>query len=161
MNISSESHRMSWFHKVRMMAGAYMLQSTRDRFNQYSVEETCPLCRLGPEELSHMLLRCPALASVRIRDLVVANYGHTVWSSLSWKSDVVAILVDSHKLKSSLPVPIDNEVVLQLEALRCRYCFQLHSMMQQDCNYIENWQIFWNFNMVATTRLTSLYIVIV
>ena len=118
-----------------------MLQSTKAMFNQYSVEETCPLCRLGPEDLSHMLLRCPALASVRkvslgnIRDLVVANYGHTVWSSLS-KSEVVAILVDSHKLKSSLPVPADKEVLLQLEALSCRYCFQLHTT--KDCNYIEN-----------------------
>ena len=66
-----------------------MLQSTRARFNQYSVEETCPLCRPVSEDLSHMLLRCPALANVRkvslgnIRDLVVTNYGHIIWSSLS------------------------------------------------------------------------------
>ena len=51
--------------KVRMMTGVYMLQSTRARFNQYRVEETCPLCKLGPEDLSHILLRCPALASVK------------------------------------------------------------------------------------------------
>ena len=47
--------------KVRMMTGVYMLQSTRARFNQYSVEKTCPLCRLDSEDLTHMLLRCPAL----------------------------------------------------------------------------------------------------
>ena len=51
--------------KVRMMTGVYMLQSTRARFNQYSVEKTCPLCRLDSEDLTHMLLRCPALSDVR------------------------------------------------------------------------------------------------
>ena len=122
--------------KVRMMTGVYMLQTTGARCNQFSVEEMCPLCRLGPEDLSHMLLRCTALASIRkvsfgnIRDLMIANYGHTVWSLLS-KSEVVIILVDSHKLKSSLPVPVDKEVLLQLEALRRKYCFQLHSKRLQ------------------------------
>ena len=61
---------------------------------------------------------------------MVANYGHTVWSSLSM-SEVVAILVDNHKLKSSLPVPVDKEVLLQLEAMSRRYCFQLHTKRLQ------------------------------
>ena len=51
--------------KVRMMTGVYMLQTTKARFNQCKVEDTCPLCRLEPEDLSHMLLRCPALADTR------------------------------------------------------------------------------------------------
>ena len=51
--------------KVRMMTGVYMLQTTKARFNQYEVEPTCPLCRLEPEDLSHMLLCCPALADTR------------------------------------------------------------------------------------------------
>ena len=29
--------------KMRMMTGVYMLQSTRTRFNQYSIEKTCML----------------------------------------------------------------------------------------------------------------------
>ena len=80
--------------KVRMMTGVYMLQSTRARFNQYSVEKTCPLCRLDSEDLTHMLLRCPALSDVRkvslaqIRDLVGEKAGPSVWSSLS-KSEMV------------------------------------------------------------------------
>ena len=51
--------------KVRMMTGVYMLQTTKARFNQYKVEPTCPLCRLEPEDLGHMLLRCPALADTK------------------------------------------------------------------------------------------------
>ena len=65
-----------------------MLQSTRARFNQYSVEKTCPLCRLDSEDLTHMLLRCPALSDVRkvslaqIRDLVGEKAGPSVWVSV-------------------------------------------------------------------------------
>ena len=65
--------------KVRMMTGVYMLQSTRARFNRYSIEKTCPLCRLDSEDQIYMLLRCPALSDVskvslaQIRDLVGAN----------------------------------------------------------------------------------------
>ena len=74
-----------------------------------------------------MLLRCPALSDVRkvslaqIRDLVGERFGSSVWSSLS-KFEMVAIMVDSHNLRSVTPEPVDNEILLQLEALSCRYC---------------------------------------
>ena len=73
--------------KVRMMTGVYMLQTTKARFNQYKVEPTCPVCRLEPEDPSHMLLRCPALADTReaplsdIRGLITRVFGSRIWSS--------------------------------------------------------------------------------
>lgn len=91
--------------KVRMMTGVYMLQTTKARFNQYKVEPTCPLCRLEPEDLSHMLLRCPALAETRkaplldIRGLVTREFGSRIWSSWS-RSTLVVVFVDSHNLKA-------------------------------------------------------------
>ena len=42
--------------KARMLTGVYMLQTTKSRFNQYEVEQICPLCRLAAEDLQHMLL---------------------------------------------------------------------------------------------------------
>ena len=116
--------------KVRMLGGVYMLQTNKVRFNQYKVEDTCPLCRLEPEDLSHMLLRCPALADVReaplsdIRGLVTREYGSHLWSSWS-RSTLVAVLIDSHNLKARVPV------LLQLEALSRRYCYRLHSKKLQ------------------------------
>ena len=83
-----------------------------------------------------MLLRCPALSDVRkvslaqVRDLVGERFGSSVWSSLS-KSEMVAIMVDSHNLKSVTPEPVDNEILLQLEALSRRYCYRLHSKRLQ------------------------------
>ena len=56
--------------------------------------------------------------------------GPSVWSSLS-KSEMVAIMVDSQNLKSVTPEPVDNEILLQLEALSRRYCYRLHSKRLQ------------------------------
>ena len=122
--------------KVRMMTGVYMLQTTKARFNQYKVEDTCPLCRQEPEDLSHMLLRCPALADKReaplsdIRGLVRRECGSQTWSSWS-RSTLVAVLVDSHNLKALVPMGVDKDVLLQLEALSRRYCYRLHSKRLQ------------------------------
>ena len=61
-----------------MMTGINKLQSTKSRLNQYSVVEICPLCRLGSEDLPHVLLRYRAVAGVSdlslndIRELVTS-----------------------------------------------------------------------------------------
>ena len=62
---------------------------------------------------------------------MIENYGHTVWSSLP-KSEMFVMLVDSHKLKGSLPILEDKEVLLQLEALS----HTVSRCIQKDCNYI-------------------------
>ena len=91
---------------------------------------------IDSDDLTHMLLKCPALSDVRkvslaqIRDLVGEKFGSSVWSSLS-KSEVVAIMVGSHSLRSVTPEPVDNEIILQLEALSRRYCYWLHSKRLQ------------------------------
>ena len=105
--------------KVRMMTGVYMLQTTKARFNQYKVEPTCPLCRFEPEDLSRMLLRCPALADTReaplsyIRGLITRVFGSRIWSSWS-KSTLVSVLIDSNNLKPLMQFGADNDVLLQL-----------------------------------------------
>ena len=105
--------------------------SSRD-YGTYHIENTCPLCRLEPEDFSHMLLCCPALADVRetplsdIRGLVTREYGSHLWSSWS-RSTLVAVLIDSHNLKARVPEGADSAILLQLEALSRRYCYRLHS----------------------------------
>ena len=50
---------------ARLMAGAYVLQSVRAKFNQYSVDPTCLLCGENPEDHEHFLLRCRSLTGSR------------------------------------------------------------------------------------------------
>ena len=74
-----------------MLTGVYMLQSTKAKFNQYNVEQICPLSMLASEDLQHMLLKCPDLAEVRgpllssTRKLLRQNFGMSWWRSRSRK----------------------------------------------------------------------------
>ena len=51
--------------KARLMTGTYVLQSSRAKYNQYSVKPTCLLCGEDPEDLEHFLLKCRALTVTR------------------------------------------------------------------------------------------------
>ena len=126
--------------KVRMMAGVYMLQTTMAKFNQYKVEDSCPLCRLEPEDLSHMLLRCPALADVReaplsdICGVVTKEVGSHLWSSWS-RSTLVAVLVNSHNLKALVP---EGRTIMSCCSWRLRAVGIFICCTPKDCNYTEN-----------------------
>ena len=61
------------------------------------------------------------------------RYGSSVWSSLS-KSELVAILVDSHNLRGAPSATVDNEILLQLEAL---IACTVIGCIRKDCNYTE------------------------
>ena len=99
-----------------------MLQTTKARFNLYKVEPTCPLCTLEPEDLSNMLLRCPALADTReaalsdIRGLITRVLGSHIWSAWS-RSTLVSVLIDSNNLKSRVQLGADNDILLQLDGV--------------------------------------------
>ena len=51
--------------KARLLTGTYILQSTRASFNQYEVNDTCPICESEREDRPHLLLRCSAYAKIR------------------------------------------------------------------------------------------------
>ena len=53
------------------------------------------------------------------------RYGSSVLSSLS-KSEMVAIMVDSHNMRGAASEPVDNEILLSH-----MYCFRLHSKRLQ------------------------------
>ena len=113
------------------MVGVYALQSKKSRFSQYSVEETCPFCRVGPGDLSHMLLRSHVLTDIKevqltqIGDFVTRGYSCRMKSSWA-KCELVAVLVDSHHLENVVAVRVDSDVLQQLAAFRRRYCYRLH-----------------------------------
>ena len=121
---------------MRTIVGVHALQSAKSRFNQSIVEETCPHCRLGPEDLSHTFLHCPALTDIRevqrieIGDFVTREHGCRVWSSWS-KCEFIAVLVDNHHLGILLLLRVDSDVLLQMEALSRRYCYRLHVKKMQ------------------------------
>ena len=44
--------------KARMLAGTYMLQTLKSKFNQAEVDPTCPICRLETETITHVITSC-------------------------------------------------------------------------------------------------------
>ncbi|CAC5385386.1 unnamed protein product [Mytilus coruscus] len=51
--------------KVHMLTGTYMLQTLKVKFNQAEIDPTCPICKLEPEDLQHLLTSCPAYRHIR------------------------------------------------------------------------------------------------
>ena len=52
-----------------LLSESYILQANRARFNQNSVNPTCPLCKQAPEDLPHFLLSCPGLEPTTTKSL--------------------------------------------------------------------------------------------
>ena len=51
--------------KSRMITGTYTLQTSKHKFSKATVDATCKCCGLADEDITHMLLDCPALFSQR------------------------------------------------------------------------------------------------
>ena len=52
--------------KARLLTGSYTLQANRARFNQFSVNPQCPLCKQAPETREHFIVTCKSLKDIRL-----------------------------------------------------------------------------------------------
>ena len=50
---------------LKIVTGTFILHSNRASFNQNEVDPTCLLCKTGAETLTHFLLHCATLESIR------------------------------------------------------------------------------------------------
>lgn len=71
--------------KVRILTGTYMLQGHRQKFSNGTVDAVCRHCRLGDEDLLHLVSRCPAFHDIRVlavnalKDIVTNQGGQGLW----------------------------------------------------------------------------------
>ena len=65
----SSRSRMAVSFLAKLLSCSYIIQANRARFNQNSVNPTCPLCKQAPEDLPHFLLSCPGLEPTRTKSL--------------------------------------------------------------------------------------------
>ena len=87
--------------KSRMITGTYMLQTSKHKFSKATVDATCKCCGLADEDITHMLLDCPALFSQRklfypkVRSLTITYIGIDVWRRIFHsKLNIVRLLLD-------------------------------------------------------------------
>ena len=110
--------------KVKILTGCYILQSNRAAFNQYTVNDTCPLCQSEPEDRTHFILRCKALSDIR------SKYLH----------DVTRLISDYHQMDPNTQcIAILNSNSSQgnrvnLEAAARQFLYSLHCKRQKILN---------------------------
>lgn len=112
--------------KARILTGTFMLQTTKARFNQFTVNANCPLCKSADETLSHFLIHCTALETSRssqMSALLDAVYRHAV-PQLTLPIDpvtLIKLIVDCSSFKLHTETEIDIEICSRA------LCFNLHS----------------------------------
>ena len=71
---------------AKLLVGAYTLQCNKAIFNQYEVNPTCPLCRSGEEDRTHLLLHCEAMKDIRSKHMrIIASIVPDVDTLLDWQ----------------------------------------------------------------------------
>ena len=57
--------------KARMMTGSYILQIDKHKFNNNSIDPTCPLCKADDETIIHLITTCPILSCIREKHFTI------------------------------------------------------------------------------------------
>ena len=116
--------------KARILTGTYTLQAHRYIFSG-KVDPTCPHCQLEPEDLRHMLCRCPAFYEDRVasvgllKQIIVQESGLHTWNLhfAEW-DNILKVLVCPDFI---LTILTDLEsVISKLENLARDYFYKIH-----------------------------------
>ena len=111
--------------KLKLVSGSYTLQANRAAFNQNEVKPTCLLCNEENETLSHFLLSCKSLETVR----------------QSIMGDICHVLTELTRIDFN-DLSIENQTRILLD---CSYLFDKHkgrtriefiSMIEFQCNLL-------------------------
>ena len=112
--------------KLKFVTGTYILQTNRATFNQNQVNPVCLLCQREDETVSHFLLHCPALDSIRnpvIDNIISVCSG--VYSPTNSPDSFVQLLLDCCALTCFTNTP-NNEQLHSVEFHSRRLCHALH-----------------------------------
>ena len=119
--------------KARILTRTYILQSTKAKFNNQQVDPKCSLCHLESEDLSHFLLRCTALSTVRelhiksLRDLVIEKVGHPLWlDKFCSETVLLSLIIDCEVLVERGMLPRCEQTLNAIEISARTLCYSLH-----------------------------------
>ena len=116
--------------KAKILAGAYILQCNRARFN-HTCNTTCPLCGRAEEDLPHFLLDCQATQHLRTPimhaiighiPLTYRNHPGTGWSELQ----LTQLIVDPTHQDVAEVLPLQTPQLIAIETTSRELCFKLH-----------------------------------
>ena len=115
--------------KSRMIIGTYMLPTSKHKFSKATVDASCKCCGLADEDITHMLLDCPALFSQRklfypkVRSLSITYIGIDVWRRIFHsKLNIVKLLLDC----TTFPVFKSEKQIREITKASTELCYRLH-----------------------------------
>ena len=131
--------------KLKIAAGSYVLQTNRAAFNQNDVKLTCLLCDHGDETMSHFLLFCKGLETVRnpiLSDLCYELFEVTKIDFSSQTTDTkIKIIIDCSHLVQDNSYKRRKLLLERLSKLeyQCRrLVFALHNLRYQGLSKTKN-----------------------
>ena len=112
--------------KLKLVTGTYILQTNRATFNQNQVDPVRLLCHQENETIEHVLLHCPALASLRnpIIDTIV-SVGAGVYFPSNSPISFLQLVLDHSALTAEIKAN-GNEQLLSIEFHYRILCNILH-----------------------------------
>ena len=114
-----------------MLTGTYLLQSNRAAFNNVQVDPTCMLCKESEETLTHFILECSVLDSVRkpILEEITLFLEEAGVDFVNSSSDTqLQLILDHHKLiKCASSIELEHHCRRLCYSLHCsRYSYMFH-----------------------------------
>ena len=124
--------------KTRMLTGTYLLQTSKHKFSKSSESATCKCCGLNDEDISHMLLDCPALHNQRkllylkVRDSIINLIGINQWRNVfQAKNNLVKCILDCSIFPelsccSIFPELSCEHAIRDITRVSSELCYRLH-----------------------------------
>ncbi|MCW4346819.1 MAG: reverse transcriptase family protein [Candidatus Thiodiazotropha endolucinida] len=122
--------------KARVLTGTYILQKQRQSFSNGSVDPVCRHCRLGEEDLLHVVSRCPAFFSTRqstiksLSDIISVHVSPDAWKVYfnDWNL-ILKTLVCAESVLRTFPELKDS--VDSIEKLSRDFFYKIHNRKLQ------------------------------
>ena len=118
--------------KAQLLTRSYILQCNRNKFNQYEVRATCPLCQLDDEDTLHFLIKCNALYAYRkqyMKELkvIISNTDESIWRILSNDFNLLAnVILEPDILTRRNLLKCNDETISKIENCTRILCYALH-----------------------------------
>jgi hypothetical protein len=100
------------------MTGSYILQIDKHKFNNNSIDPTCPLCKADDETIIHLITTCPILSCIRekhftiIKEIILKKLTSQTWTEIcNTKLAITKLVIDCTSFEGC----IGNDNVLMSE----------------------------------------------
>ena len=118
--------------KTRLLTNTYVLQSNRSKFNQYSINDTCLLCKSSPETRCHFLLECVKLDQPRkyyaekLKEFLLNTYEDKANKILLNPNKTLQLILDSSHHAITDIICLTSEETSYIESISRGWCYSLH-----------------------------------